>query len=173
MSSLKISAKSRAGCLIVAGTLLWVIGLLLFGENCSELNRFGDIISGYIPAIHSYSVAAKYSCEAKAFWAFSWAASPLAVLFVIWMSTPVMAERLRIRHAVLIFSLFVIFAWVCFVGVYDPYPGTDKGRWASIYRESREGLIVVTFILWFSLLASLYVLVSWVKSYFIHRNNGE
>ena len=42
----------------------------------------------------------------------------------------------------------------------------DAGRWASIYRESKEGALVVTFLLWVGFLTSFYVLVSWVKTNF-------
>jgi len=159
-------ANSNAASLIKVSMALWVIGLLLAGENCHTLNSFVAAISEYIPGIHSYSVATKHTCMAKAIWAFSWASAPVAAIISIMLAGPAIAERLKNRHVILIFCLFLVFLWACFIGVYDPYPGTDTGRWANMYRETKAGVLAVTFILWFGLLTSFYVLVAWVKNKF-------
>lgn len=135
---------------------IWLVGLIVSKESCGVLASL-DWISRIVPAIESFKLAAspENSCIAAGIWAYAWLVLPI---FLIWMTylaykEPVYERSFKQRGWGLVFTFgcFLAFFLVLFYGTYGPYPGTDKGRWATLYRESEVGVIVVTAVAWVGL----------------------
>lgn len=140
----------------MAVLFIWLVGLVISKEGCGVLASV-DWISRVVPAIESFKLAAspENSCIAAGIWTYSWLVLPIFLILMTYLAykEPVYERSSKQRGWGLVFTLgcFLVFFLVVFYGIYDPYPGTDKGRWATLYRESEVGVVVVTAVVWVGL----------------------
>lgn len=132
---------------------VWWIGLILANSVC-EVFASVEWVSEFVPAIESFKLAAapNSSCAADGTWTYAWLVAPI---FFSWISYLAYIEPTYERTATqrgwgisLVFLLLIAGGAAVFYGIYDPYPGTDKGRWATMYRESEIGVMAVTTAAW-------------------------
>ena len=144
--------------------ITWLFGAIIAYVFCASLSNVASVISSFIPAIQSYSLATKSSlCEASALWTYGWVSLPIYA-FWIFITTDENKDK-RISFALKIFFILIFLAMSagCYYGIYDPYPGTDSGKWATLYSETTLGMFAVTSFLWLGLLSSWCVLVVILK----------
>lgn len=143
--------------------IAWLIGLMFANAGCGYLSSLEWEVLAKIPAIESYARAASptYRCTAKGIWTYAWLVAPL---FFIWLAHLAYSEPLGKRVArqkyvwvIFIISIFALFFAAAFFGIYEPYPGTGRGRWTTIYRESGLGVLTGTAVIWWGVFSAFFV----------------
>lgn len=148
--------------------IVWLVGLILANAGCSYFSALDWGVLASIPAIESYAkaTAPAYMCTARGVWTYAWLAAPIVFVWLAYLGyrEPVGERTPRQKYwgAVLIFGIFALFFLSAFFGMYDPYPGTDKGRWAAMYRESELGVLTLTVSLWVGGLSMFLMGVIWL-----------
>lgn len=134
---------------ILLGLALWLAGMLIAYSSPEFFASIDWPVLHMIPAIEAYALAAKYSITAKALWTYAWIVAPV---FFVWFSYFGFREpriEQKVIATILVLAMLVAFFNVCFVGLYEPYPGVRNGRWATFYRESELGVLMGTTVFWF------------------------
>ncbi|AKH21917.1 hypothetical protein [Sedimenticola thiotaurini] len=133
--------------------IIWWIGLIAANSVC-DIFASVEWVSRIVPAIKSFKLAAapENACSADGIWTYAWLVAPI---FFIWITYIAYIEPTYERTAKqrgwgvpFVFLLLLIGCLTTFYGIYDPYPGTGKGRWETMYRESEVGVIAVTTAAW-------------------------
>ena len=143
--------------------LVWMIGALLAYINCETVASW-DWISDWVPGIDNSknATAPEYRCIADALWTYAWICSPLVIMWGTRLSYITQTDELRtvkIRLWGVVFSLtlLIIFGLAVYFGAYtDPYPDIGNSRWASLYKSSGIGVLILTAVIWWAFFAAYF-----------------
>lgn len=142
--------------------IVWWIGLIAANSVC-DISASVEWVSRIVPAIESFKLAAapENACSADGMWTYAWLVAPI---FFVWLTYLAYIEptydrtsRQRGWGMPFLWGCFSLMWLAVFFGNYDPYPGTDKGRWASLYRESEIGVVTVTTVAWYGLYTAFFM----------------
>lgn len=99
-------------------------------------------------------------------WTYAWLVAPVFLCWLMYIAyvEPTYDRTVRQRWygVVFLLSIFAVLWMASFYGIYDPYPGTDKGRWASMYRESGIGVTIVTAVAWYGMYTAFLMSVMFI-----------
>ncbi len=134
--------------------IVWLVGLMLANAGCSYLSALDWSILASIPAIESYAkaTAPAYMCTARGAWTYAWLVAPFFLGWLVYLGhrEPRGKRTPGQKYWGVLFwiGMLALIFMSAFFGMYDPYPGTDKGTWASMYRESELGVLIATASIW-------------------------
>lgn len=153
--------KKFMGMLVV-----WAIGAFFSSQLCDSVGSISIPVVENIPSISSYALATKYSCQVNNIWVYGWLTFPLFFIFIIREGSRNLAYEADWQVKIFSIGLLVLALHVCVLGIYEPYPGENNGRFAYQFRETEMGAIISSVIFWSFFWSMIMVNYQWMIGVF-------